>query len=247
MFTRNLSGNIRTQSFQPAEPLWTDPGIKSGTSVHELISASNKQTKKRWQGMNGRTFSQKSSQTRKKPPPPVLLADGPEYSVKYPLNVIHCNYFCKVFPHFLPQQLTAYSLLFVWSKLFKVQTPSASHIAVWWKKIRDWKFLTVSRQTSLLPEVKDQTASSFNGKLGQPRKLRQEKTTPNFAQFYGNPGTNFPQLRIIKTTVFPGQFFIYGKSVTQLQTSKFSRNKSSSDCSVLLQCAWKDVEGREHI
>ena len=49
------------QSSQLAEPLWTDPGIKSGTSVHELISASNKQTKKRWQGMNGRTFSQKSS------------------------------------------------------------------------------------------------------------------------------------------------------------------------------------------
>ena len=31
--TRNLSGNI-----QLAEPLWSDPGIKSGISVRELIS-----------------------------------------------------------------------------------------------------------------------------------------------------------------------------------------------------------------
>ena len=40
--TRNLSGNIRPQSSQLAEPLWTDPGIKSGTSVRELISTSKK-------------------------------------------------------------------------------------------------------------------------------------------------------------------------------------------------------------
>ena len=34
----NLSGNIWPQSPQPAEPLWTDPGIKSEFSVRELIS-----------------------------------------------------------------------------------------------------------------------------------------------------------------------------------------------------------------
>ena len=34
---RNLSGNIRLQSSQLAEPLWTDPGVKSGISVRELI------------------------------------------------------------------------------------------------------------------------------------------------------------------------------------------------------------------
>ena len=34
----NLSGNIRPRSSQLAEPLWTDPGIKSGISVHELTS-----------------------------------------------------------------------------------------------------------------------------------------------------------------------------------------------------------------
>ena len=45
-----------------AEPLWTDPCIKSGTSMRELICASRKKEKRgvgggaRRQGMNGRTF-----------------------------------------------------------------------------------------------------------------------------------------------------------------------------------------------
>ena len=37
-FTRDSSGINRSQSSQLAEPLWTDPGLKSGTSAHELIS-----------------------------------------------------------------------------------------------------------------------------------------------------------------------------------------------------------------
>ena len=36
--TRNSSGNSRLQSFQLDEPLWTDPGLKSGISRRELIS-----------------------------------------------------------------------------------------------------------------------------------------------------------------------------------------------------------------
>ena len=36
--TRNSSGNTRLQSSHLAEPLWTDPGLKSGISVRELIS-----------------------------------------------------------------------------------------------------------------------------------------------------------------------------------------------------------------
>ena len=32
---RNLSGNIRPQLSQLAEPLWTDPALKSGISVLE--------------------------------------------------------------------------------------------------------------------------------------------------------------------------------------------------------------------
>ena len=51
--TRNSSRNARPQSSQLAEPLWTDPGIKSGISVHELISTSKaKQKKRRWE-VNG--------------------------------------------------------------------------------------------------------------------------------------------------------------------------------------------------
>ena len=59
--TRNLSENIWPQSSQIAEPLWTDPGIKSGISVCELISTFKKNDnnfKKRWREMNGRTLSQ---------------------------------------------------------------------------------------------------------------------------------------------------------------------------------------------
>ena len=42
--TRNLSGNIRPQSSQLAETLWTDPGIKSGPSVRELTSTWKKKS-----------------------------------------------------------------------------------------------------------------------------------------------------------------------------------------------------------
>ena len=36
--TRNSSGNTPTQSSQLAEPLWTDPGLRSGISVRDLVS-----------------------------------------------------------------------------------------------------------------------------------------------------------------------------------------------------------------
>ena len=45
--SHNLLGNIQPQSSQLAEALWSDPGIKSGISVHELISASKKKEKKK--------------------------------------------------------------------------------------------------------------------------------------------------------------------------------------------------------
>ena len=44
-----------TSTSQLAEPLWTEPGLKSRISMHTLI---NKKIKKRRQGMNGWTFSQ---------------------------------------------------------------------------------------------------------------------------------------------------------------------------------------------
>ena len=49
--TQLVSGNTRPQSSQLAEPLWTDPDIKSGISVHELISTSKTKTEKRRRGM----------------------------------------------------------------------------------------------------------------------------------------------------------------------------------------------------
>ena len=56
--TRNSSGNTQPQSSQLAEPLWTDPGLKSEISVCELTSTlKKKEEKKRRQRMNGQTFS----------------------------------------------------------------------------------------------------------------------------------------------------------------------------------------------
>ena len=40
-----LSGHVQLQSPQLVEPLWTDPGIKSGISVRELSSTSKKKKK----------------------------------------------------------------------------------------------------------------------------------------------------------------------------------------------------------
>ena len=54
--THNLYGNIWPQSSQLTEPLWTDPGIKSGISVCKLVSTSNK--KKNAHVGNGRPCSQ---------------------------------------------------------------------------------------------------------------------------------------------------------------------------------------------
>ena len=40
--TRNSSGNTLSQSSQLSEPLWTDPGLKSGIISRELISTLKK-------------------------------------------------------------------------------------------------------------------------------------------------------------------------------------------------------------
>ena len=42
----NSSGNTRSQSSQLAEPLWTDPRLKSGIRVNKLISALKKEEEK---------------------------------------------------------------------------------------------------------------------------------------------------------------------------------------------------------
>ena len=47
-----MSGTIPPQSSWLAEPLWTDPGIKSGISVPELISTLKKRKKEAVQAGN---------------------------------------------------------------------------------------------------------------------------------------------------------------------------------------------------
>ena len=65
-----MSGIIRPRSSQPAEPLWTDPGIKSKISVRELISTSKKKKKKAQAGNESSNILPKFSHERKQPKPP---------------------------------------------------------------------------------------------------------------------------------------------------------------------------------
>ena len=75
--TCSLSGNTQPQPSNLTEPLWTDPGLKSGISVRELIS-----TKKKKNAQAGNEMSNilpKTSHARKKPsPPPPPLTDTNE-------------------------------------------------------------------------------------------------------------------------------------------------------------------------
>ena len=64
--SRNSSGNVRPKLPQLTEPLWTDPGLKSGISVHKPISTSKNKTKQiktktkcRW-GIDSLKLSQNS-------------------------------------------------------------------------------------------------------------------------------------------------------------------------------------------
>ena len=80
--TRNLSGNIRPQSSQLAEPLWTDPSLKSGISVRELISISFKK-KKGQAGNDWLNILPKSPQARKKLPSPSRQTSLDPVSVRH--------------------------------------------------------------------------------------------------------------------------------------------------------------------
>ena len=81
--TRNSSGsrNTRLQLFQLAEPLWTDPGLKSGISLCELISTLKK--RKRTQGMNCQTFSQKPRTRGKHHHYHHISKDHPSFNVTF--------------------------------------------------------------------------------------------------------------------------------------------------------------------
>ena len=66
--TCNLSGNIRPQSSQLAEPLWTDPCLGSGISVRDLLSTLKKERKKVHVGNELLIILLNSSHAGKKPP-----------------------------------------------------------------------------------------------------------------------------------------------------------------------------------
>ena len=59
----------RPQSSQLAKPLWTDPGLKSGTGVHELISTSEVQAGNE----SPSNLPKKSSHARQNPSSPVKM------------------------------------------------------------------------------------------------------------------------------------------------------------------------------
>ena len=61
--TRNLSGNIRPQLSQLAEPLWTDSGMKEWHWFARLISTSKKKQTKKRQSVNGEWMVEHSSKT----------------------------------------------------------------------------------------------------------------------------------------------------------------------------------------
>ena len=90
--TCNLSGHIQPQSSQLTEPLWTDPGIKSGISVHELISTSKKK-KKAQAGNEQSNIVPKSLQVRKKSPAPFLVSCTHLHIILHSHYLLHSHYF----------------------------------------------------------------------------------------------------------------------------------------------------------
>ena len=102
-----LSWNILPQSSKLAEPLWTDPGIKSWISVHKLISTLKKQTKAQ-AGNEWLNILLKSSQVRKKPSPFAA-------SIKHSMHCVTGGYLTKGHSYFctLIWVMWAFALLVV--------------------------------------------------------------------------------------------------------------------------------------
>ena len=72
--TRNLSRDIRPRSSQLAEPLWTDPGMRSRIRARDLICTSKRKEKK---SAGGKLLAEQSpkilaSEEKGNTPPPPL-------------------------------------------------------------------------------------------------------------------------------------------------------------------------------
>ena len=74
---RNSSGNTRQQSSQPAEPPWTDPGLKSGNGVYKHISTKKKRKKKAHAGTESCHPPRNSWRAREKPPNECMALSSP--------------------------------------------------------------------------------------------------------------------------------------------------------------------------
>ena len=126
----NLSGNELTRN--SSEALWTDPGVKSGTSVRQLISTSKR---KRRRGTNGRTFSQ-------------ILASEEKATVS---EVCRCEPHLSRFTYSLQSAVRR-------STLFPFHTRCQSHFTLF-TCVADVK-LFESLQTALTPTVEHTELSS---------------------------------------------------------------------------------------
>ena len=80
------SGNTQEQSSQLAEPLWTDPGLKNGISVRELISTFFFFFKVQ-AGNESWNILPKSLHARKRPPPPLMFTS---HVYLYPYVLMLC-------------------------------------------------------------------------------------------------------------------------------------------------------------
>ena len=68
--TRSWSGSARPQLSQLTEPLWIDPGLKSGIEVRELITTYKKRKRKTQMGIDLLKIVPSNPRAREKRPPP---------------------------------------------------------------------------------------------------------------------------------------------------------------------------------
>ena len=90
--SHNLSGYTWPQLSQPIEPLWTDPGLKSGIGV--LVLSSTTKKKKKNAGRKWMTFHQSPHNEGKTPPSPPPSPPPPlcyELCVEIAMWQIVCN------------------------------------------------------------------------------------------------------------------------------------------------------------
>ena len=116
--TRKSSGNTRPQSSKLTEPLWTNPGIKSGNSARKLISTEKKKnTSREWLVKRspqnhhkqrkshhkcGRARNKRLTRTLQVKSPGGTIIQQNQYSTVWKLTCV-----CGVSRHTLPDAITS--------------------------------------------------------------------------------------------------------------------------------------------